>query len=185
MSAPVIREVLMNFAKPIRPINSIVGVSSLVISPVVRQQLVSVVDAVKRVAPSSAPTTLLLTGNSADTASAAQAVAHDTGRELYRIDLSAVVSKYIGETEKNLDRLFDSADSKQWILFFDEADALFGKRSEVKDSHDRYANIEIAYLLQKLESFHGLAIFASNTADRTVPDKFFRYVVQLRPVPKK
>ncbi len=81
---------------------------------------------------------------------------------LYRIDLSAVVSKYIGETEKNLRRLFDAAEDGGAILFFDEADALFGKRSEVKDSHDRYANIEINYLLQRLESFGGLAILASN-----------------------
>src|SRR5205085_1685194 len=79
-----------------------------------------------------------------------------------RIDLSAVVSKYIGETEKNLRRLFDAADDGGAILFFDEADALFGKRSEVKDSHDRYANIEINYLLQRMESYRGLAILATN-----------------------
>jgi SpoVK/Ycf46/Vps4 family AAA+-type ATPase len=81
---------------------------------------------------------------------------------LYRIDLSAVVSKYIGETEKNLRRLFDAAEDGGAILFFDEADALFGKRSEVKDSHDRYANIEINYLLQRLEAYRGLAILATN-----------------------
>ncbi len=81
---------------------------------------------------------------------------------LYRIDLSAVVSKYIGETEKNLRKLFDAAEQGGAILFFDEADALFGKRSEVKDSHDRYANIEINYLLQRMESFSGLAILATN-----------------------
>jgi SpoVK/Ycf46/Vps4 family AAA+-type ATPase len=81
---------------------------------------------------------------------------------LYRIDLSAVVSKYIGETEKNLRRLFDAAEDGGAILFFDEADALFGKRSEVKDSHDRYANIEINYLLQRIEAYRGLAILATN-----------------------
>src|SRR5205809_1014639 len=81
---------------------------------------------------------------------------------LYRIDLSVVVNKYIGETEKNLHRLFDAAEDGGAILFFDEADALFGKRSEVKDSHDRYANIEINYLLQRLESYRGLAILATN-----------------------
>ncbi|MCA2218013.1 ATP-binding protein [Jidongwangia harbinensis] len=81
---------------------------------------------------------------------------------LYRIDLSAVVSKYIGETEKNLRRLFDAAESGAALLFFDEADALFGKRSEVKDSHDRYANIEINYLLQRIEAYRGLAILATN-----------------------
>lgn len=84
------------------------------------------------------------------------------GLDLYRIDLSAVVSKYIGETEKNLRRLFDAAEDGGAILFFDEADALFGKRSEVKDSHDRYANIEINYLLQRMEAYRGLAILASN-----------------------
>jgi hypothetical protein len=93
---------------------------------------------------------------------AAEVLAKELGLSLYRIDLSAVVSKYIGETEKNLRKLFDAAEDGGAILFFDEADALFGKRSEVKDSHDRYANIEVNYLLQRLESFHGLAILATN-----------------------
>ena len=93
---------------------------------------------------------------------AAEVIANELGLPLYRIDLSAVVSKYIGETEKNLRKLFDVAEEGSAILFFDEADALFGKRSEVKDSHDRYANIEVNYLLQRLESFRGLAILATN-----------------------
>ncbi|HXS04661.1 MAG TPA: ATP-binding protein [Rhodanobacter sp.] len=93
---------------------------------------------------------------------AAEVLAQQLGLSLYRIDLSAVVSKYIGETEKNLRKLFDAAEGGGAILFFDEADALFGKRSEVKDSHDRYANIEVNYLLQRLESFQGLAILATN-----------------------
>lgn len=93
---------------------------------------------------------------------AAEVLAQELGLSLYRIDLSAVVSKYIGETEKNLRKLFDAAEGGGAILFFDEADALFGKRSEVKDSHDRYANIEVNYLLQRLESFRGLAILATN-----------------------
>jgi hypothetical protein len=93
---------------------------------------------------------------------AAEVIANDLRLNLYRIDLSAVVSKYIGETEKNLRRLFDAAEDGGAILFFDEADALFGKRSEVKDSHDRYANIEINYLLQRLEAYRGLAILATN-----------------------
>jgi ATPase family associated with various cellular activities (AAA) len=93
---------------------------------------------------------------------AAEVLANDLKLSLYRIDLSSVVNKYIGETEKNLRRLFDAAEDGGAILFFDEADALFGKRSEVKDSHDRYANIEINYLLQRLESFSGLAIMATN-----------------------
>jgi SpoVK/Ycf46/Vps4 family AAA+-type ATPase len=93
---------------------------------------------------------------------AAEAIANKLQLDLYRIDLSAVVSKYIGETEKNLREVFNSAEDGGAILFFDEADALFGKRSEVKDSHDRYANIEVNYLLQRLESYRGLAILATN-----------------------
>jgi SpoVK/Ycf46/Vps4 family AAA+-type ATPase len=89
-------------------------------------------------------------------------IANELGLDLYKIDLAGVVSKYIGETEKNLDRIFSAAEDANAILFFDEADALFGKRSEVRDSHDRYANIEIAYLLQKMEAFAGVAILASN-----------------------
>ena len=94
---------------------------------------------------------------------AAEVIANELRLNLYRIDLSAVVNKYIGETEKNLRRLFDAAEGGGVILFFDEADALFGKRSEVKDSHDRYANVEINYLLQRVESYRGLAILATNT----------------------
>lgn len=93
---------------------------------------------------------------------AAEVIANELRLNLYRIDLSAVVSKYIGETEKNLRRLFDAAEDGGAILFFDEADALFGKRSEVKDSHDRYANIEINYLLQRMEAYRGLAVLATN-----------------------
>jgi len=83
--------------------------------------------------------------------------------EVYEIDLSHLVSKYIGETEKNLELLFESAESKGWILFFDEADALFGKRTGVKDSHDKYANQEINYLLQRIEDYNGLVIVSSNS----------------------
>ncbi len=93
---------------------------------------------------------------------AAEIIANDLGLDLFKIDLSAVVSKYIGETEKNLERIFGEAQDSDAILFFDEADALFGKRSEVKDAHDRYANIEIAYLLQRTEEYNGLVILASN-----------------------
>lgn len=93
---------------------------------------------------------------------AAEVMAHELRLNLYRIDLSQVVSKYIGETEKNLRKLFDAAEDGGTILFFDEADALFGKRSEVKDSHDRFANIEINYLLQRMEAYRGLAILATN-----------------------
>ncbi len=93
---------------------------------------------------------------------AAEVIAHALELPLYRIDLSAVVSKYIGETEKNLRKLFDAAEDSGAVLLFDEADALFGKRSDVKDSHDRYANIEVSYLLQRMEAYRGLAILTSN-----------------------
>ncbi len=93
---------------------------------------------------------------------AAEVIAGELRLDLYKIDLSQVVSKYIGETEKNLDRIFCAAENSNAILFFDEADTLFGKRSEVKDSHDRYANIEIGYLLQKMEEYDGIAILATN-----------------------
>ena len=93
---------------------------------------------------------------------AAEVIAGELGLDLYRIDLASVVSKYIGETEKNLRAVFDGAERSGAILFFDEADALFGKRTEVSDSHDRYANIEIDYLLQRMEEYSGLAILATN-----------------------
>jgi hypothetical protein len=113
---------------------------------------------------------------------AAEVIANDLGLNLYRIDLSSVVNKYIGETEKNLRRLFDAAEDGGAILFFDEADALFGKRSEVKDSHDRYANIEINYLLQRLEAFTGLAIMATNmkSAMDTAFLRRIRFVIEFR-----
>jgi len=93
---------------------------------------------------------------------AAEIIAGRLHYDLYRVDLAAVVSKYIGETEKNLDKIFTAAERSNCVLFFDEADALFGKRSEVRDSHDRYANVEISYLLQKMEDYQGVAILATN-----------------------
>ncbi|NEO26978.1 MAG: ATP-binding protein, partial [Kamptonema sp. SIO4C4] len=104
---------------------------------------------------------------------AAEVIAKELNLHLYRIDLSSVVNKYIGETEKNLRRLFDAAEEGGAILFFDEADSLFGKRSEVKDSHDRYANLEINYLLQRIEAYRGLAILATNLKD-AVDQAFLR-----------
>ncbi len=104
---------------------------------------------------------------------AAEVVAGDLGLDLYKIDLSQVVSKYIGETEKNLDRIFNAAEHANAILFFDEADALFGKRSEVRDSHDRYANVEISYLLQKMEEYEGISILATNLRQH-MDDAFLR-----------
>ncbi len=103
---------------------------------------------------------------------AAEVLARELALDLYRIDLSAVVSKYIGETEKNLKQVFDAAEEGGVLLLFDEADALFGKRSEVKDSHDRYANIEVSYLLQRMEAFQGLAILTTNS--KSALDKSFQ-----------
>ena len=111
-------------------------------------------------------------------------IATDLGLDLYKIDLQGVVSKYIGETEKNLERIFRAAYCSNAILFFDEADALFGKRSEVKDAHDRYANIEVSYLLQKMEDFDGVVILASNWS-KNIDSAFARrmqYVVDF-PLP--
>jgi len=111
---------------------------------------------------------------------AAEVLAHELRLDLYRIDLSSVVSKYIGETEKNLRRVFDAAEEGGAVLLFDEADALFGKRSEVKDSHDRYANIEVSYLLQRMETYRGLAILTTNmkSALDTAFLRRIRFIVQ-------
>jgi len=112
---------------------------------------------------------------------AAEVLANELRMSLFRIDLSTVVSKYIGETEKNLRRVFDAAEDGGAILFFDEADALFGKRSEVRDSHDRYANIEIGYLLQRMENYQGLAILATNMKNALDPAfmRRIRFIVNM------
>lgn len=116
-----------------------------------------------RTLPASAGTTALFTGPSGTGKTmAAEILARDVGLDLYAVDLSGVVSKYVGETEKNLARVFSAAERSGAILFFDEAEALFGRRSEVRDSHDRYANIETAYLLQRMERYDGLAVLATN-----------------------
>ncbi|CAN92249.1 Putative AAA family ATPase [Sorangium cellulosum So ce56] len=115
---------------------------------------------------------------------AAEVLARELEMDLHRVDLSQVVSKYIGETEKNLRRVFDAAEDGATVLLFDEADALFGKRSEVKDSHDRFANIEVSYLLQRMESYRGLAILTTNMME-ALDDAFLRrirFVVQF-PMP--
>ncbi|NOY64092.1 MAG: ATP-binding protein, partial [Nitrospirae bacterium] len=131
---------------------------------------------------------------------AAGIIAEEIGADLYRIDLSLVVSKYVGETEKNLDRIFDFAARGNIILFFDEADALFGKRTEIKDSHDRYANIEINYLLQKMEEHEGIVILATNlsknmdqaflrrmhfTVEFPFPEKQYRLLIWKRIYPEE
>ncbi len=118
---------------------------------------------------------------------AAQILANDLGVELFQVDLAKIVSKYIGETEKNLAEIFDAAERASAVLLFDEADALFGKRTEIRDAHDRYANIEVAYLLQRMESYAGLAVLTTNMRQnldpafnasaslcRRVPDSQFR-----------
>jgi hypothetical protein len=106
---------------------------------------------------------------------AAEVVSGELGLDLYKVDLSSVVSKYIGETEKNLERIFGAAAAGDLVLFFDEADALFGKRSEVSDAHDRYANIEVAYLLQRLETYDGLVVLATNL-QRNIDQAFLRRI---------
>jgi SpoVK/Ycf46/Vps4 family AAA+-type ATPase len=104
-----------------------------------------------------------------------QRLATAASLEVLRVDLGEVASKYIGETEKNLDRIFADADKVGAVLLFDEADALFGKRTDVKDSHDRYANLELGYLLQRMESYEGLSILASNTK-ANIDDAFKRRI---------
>jgi len=112
---------------------------------------------------------------------AAEVLAHDLELDLYKVDLSGVVSKYIGETEKNLSRIFAEAETSNAILFFDEADALFGKRTEVSDAHDRYANIETSYLLQKMEECEGVVILATNLVEN-MDDAFTRRIQQIADV---
>jgi ATP-dependent 26S proteasome regulatory subunit len=116
----------------------------------------------KKLAASKGITTLFDGPPGTGKTMAAEVIANDLNLDLYKIDLSTVVSKYIGETEKNLERIFSEAQSSNAILFFDEADALFGKRSEVKDAHDRYANIETSYLLQRMEAYDGVTILSTN-----------------------
>ncbi len=120
--------------------------------------------------------TVLFTGASGTGKTmAAEVLANQLGRDLRRVDLAALVAKYIGETEKHLQRLFDAAHDARTILFFDEADALFGKRTQVTDSHDRYANLEVSHLLQRMEAFDGISILCSNQhspLDRTFRRRF-------------
>jgi SpoVK/Ycf46/Vps4 family AAA+-type ATPase len=129
----------------------------------------------------SGVTALILGADRAARENAAAAVATELDVELYRVDLTQVVSKYIGETEKNLRAVFDAAEGAGAVLLFDEADALFGKRTEVKDAHDRYANIETGYLLERLESYSGVALLATNVKSNIDPafTRRIRYVVDL------
>jgi len=138
----------------------------------------------RRVASGQGLTVLFSGASGTGKTMTARVIARESGLDLYTINLAGVVSKYIGETEKNLDRIFRAARCSNAILFFDEADALFGKRSEVKDAHDRYANIEVAYLLQKMEDHDGVVVLATNLA-KNIDQAFarrMRYVVEF-PLP--
>jgi hypothetical protein len=126
-----------------------------------------------RIKRGSAITALFAGASGTGKTMAAEVIGNELGLDMYRIDLAGVVSKYIGETERNLRRVFDAAEEGGALLLFDEADALFGKRSEVKDSHDRYANIEVSYLLARLEDYRGIAILASNQR-HAIDDAFLR-----------
>jgi SpoVK/Ycf46/Vps4 family AAA+-type ATPase len=112
---------------------------------------------------------LVVAETSAQRGRLARGVATELNRALHRVDLGQIVGKYIGETEKNLRSLFTSAEAKEGILFFDEADALFGKRTNVKDSHDRYANLETSFLLERIERSHGVVVIATNSARKIDP----------------
>jgi len=114
------------------------------------------------VKPGAGETVILLTGTGEATNEAAAALSNNLGRDVFFVDLSLITTKFIGETEKNLKRVFAEAKQRDSILVFDEADSLFGKRSDVKDAHDRFANIEVNYLLQRIEEYGGVVILATN-----------------------
>ena len=132
----------------------------------VKNQLYSFIARQNQITVNTTGRHLLLTGTDKKlTQNTSRWLAAKMQKDLYRVDLSAVTSKYIGETEKNLAKVFGNAENKNWILFFDEADALFGKRTNVQDAHDKYANQEVAYLLQHIETFNGLVVLATNMKD--------------------
>jgi ATPase family associated with various cellular activities (AAA) len=167
----------MTFPPPLlRRITPSFALSSLDIPPGALGQLQRVASELRAGMPPTSATGLFLSGSSASSALAAEAVAHALGRDLLRVDVGAVVSRYIGETEKNLDRILETTDPARSILFFDEADALFGERSDVRDSHDRY---EVSSLLQRFESFPGLVIFATASPIEPVAGRLVRYAVHL------
>ena len=140
--------------------------SLLTVPASVKNQLYKFITPKKQTTESTGGIHLLLTGADKKlTDNSSRWLAARMQKDIYRIDLSAVVSKYIGETEKNLDKVFNLAENKNWILFFDEADALFGKRTNVQDAHDKYANQEVAYLLQRIEVFNGIVLITCNSED--------------------
>jgi SpoVK/Ycf46/Vps4 family AAA+-type ATPase len=140
--------------------------SLLTVPPAVKKQLNEWVIQKGKAAGTYSGARLLLTGTDKMlTGNTSRWLATQLKKDIYRIDLSALVSKYIGETEKNLNRVFINAETNNSILFFDEADALFGKRTDVKDAHDKYANQEISYLLQRMEAYKGMVVLACNSDD--------------------
>ncbi|MEO5947044.1 MAG: ATP-binding protein [Chitinophagaceae bacterium] len=143
------------------------GADSLLTVPAtVKKQLNKLIE--NEIKGSGKPVHVLLTGADKKIIdNSSRWFAEKMNREIYRVNLSQVVSKYIGETEKNIKKIFEAAENKNWILFFDEADALFGKRTDVKDSHDRYANQEVSYLLQRIENHSGIVLLACNSVDCT------------------
>lgn len=130
--------------------------------PAAQRSVLRTLIAQERKAPDTGATVLLAGPAGADKSRTAQVLARELQRKLYRVDQAALFSKYIGETEKNLDRLLSAAETAGAILLFDEADALFGKRTEVKDAHDRYANIEVNYLLQRMKAHRGMILLAAS-----------------------
>lgn len=132
-----------------------------------------IVAALKKPLPEKNNMILFIGGPGTGKKTLATLIGEQAGKDVYRIDLSMIVSKYIGETEKNLELVFARAGNKGWILFFDEADALFGKRTGVRDAHDKYANQEVAYLLQRIEDYNGVVILATNMKNN-IDDAFTR-----------
>ena len=158
------------------------GLRGIAFPPDTLAQLEGVVSGIRAGTPSGSASVVFLSGGAANAALATEAIAHDLGRNLLRVDLAAVVSKYIGETEKNLDSVFKAASEVAGsILFFDEADALFGTRADVHDSHDRFSNIEVNFLMQRIESLAGVAVFATTSPANSIPGWFNRYAVHLPP----
>ncbi|GAC1355218.1 MAG: hypothetical protein NVSMB3_00040 [Acidobacteriaceae bacterium] len=153
--------------------------SSLALPPTTLGKLRAICASLRVPAPRIPSVALFLSPTPQDAVDAALALAHDLGQKLLRIDLSQIVSPDIAETEKNLADLIQTADPKQWVLFFDEADALFGKRSEIHDAHDRFAAIESSYLLRQLHCFRGLAILATTAPTNPIPGKLIHYIVHL------
>jgi AAA+ superfamily predicted ATPase len=161
------------------PADELAKLSEIVAVVKHRHQVLTVMGVGRQLAPSSGVMALFSGPPGTGKTMAAEVMAAVLQLDMYKIELSGVVSKYIGETEKNLERIFSEASNSNAILFFDEADALFGKRSEVKDAHDRYANIEVAYLLQRMELYEGVTILATNlraNLDEAFARRFFRTV---------